>query len=436
MDRLILAGGRVLDPASGFDGPADVVIEDGRVVELAAGRVPAEGDRYRVLRVDGLLVIPGLVDPHVHLRVPGQEHKETLESGTEAAAAGGFTSVATMPNTEPVLDAPERVQVLLERCRRQARVRVYPIAAVTAGQAGERLAPLGALAAAGAVAFSDDGRPVADAELMRRALAYARAFGRPVVSHAEDPALSAGGCANLGPPALRLGLPGIPWASEAVAVARDVILAGLTGGRLHVAHVSTEAAVELVAWGRRKGWPVSCEVTPHHLLLSDDLLLERPFDTATKVNPPLRSEADRRALVDALAAGEIDCIATDHAPHHPDDKRVEYAAAAFGISGLETAFALLYTGLCLAGRLPLADLVRRMSLEPARVLGLDAGRLVPGAPADVACVDLEREWTVDPRRFRSRGQNTPFAGWRVRGRVVLTLVAGQVVHDERGEWGA
>lgn len=432
MARLILRGGRVIDPAAGRDEVADVVIEAGRVAEVGRGLAPAEGDRARVVDVSGLLVLPGLVDPHVHLRVPGEERKETLASGTAAAAAGGFTSVAAMPNTRPPVDSPERVQWLLDRCREQAVVRVHPIAAVTVGQEGERLAPLGGLAEAGAVAFSDDGRPVADAELMRRALSFGRALRRPVISHAEEPSLSAGGSANLGAPALRLGLRGIPWASEAVAVARDTILAGATGGRLHVAHVSTEVAVEVIAWGRRRGWPVTCEVTPHHLLLSDEALLERPFDTATKVNPPLRGEADRRALVDALAAGEIDCIATDHAPHHAEDKLTDYASAAFGISGLETAFALLYTGLCLPGRMPLADLVRRMTVEPARVLGLPYGTLLPGAPADVACVDPDAEWVVEPERFRSRGRNTPFAGWRVHGRVVLTLVEGRAVHDERG----
>lgn len=435
MDRLILAGGQVLDPGGGFEGPADVAIEGGRIAAVAPGLAPSEGDRARVVRVDGLVVVPGFIDPHVHLRTPGEEHKETIATGTAAAAAGGFTAVAAMPNTRPPLDSPERLRDFLDRCREEARVRVYAIGAVTVEQAGERLAPLGGMAAAGAVAFSDDGRPVPDAELMRRALAYASAFGRPVISHAEDLSLSGGGSANLGPPALRLGLRGIPWASEAVAVARDVILAGLTGGRLHVAHVSTAVAVELIAWARRKGWPVTCEVTPHHLLLSDEELLARPFDPHTKVNPPLRSEGDRRALVDALAAGEIDCIATDHAPHHRDDKERDYASAAFGFSGLETAFALLYSGLCLPGRLALRDLVRRMTVEAARVLGVPGGTLAPGSPADVVCLDLGREWTIDPARFRSRGRNTPFAGRVVRGRAVLTLVEGRVVHDELGVGG-
>lgn len=430
--NLLVRGGRLLDPASGRDGRYDLLIEGGRVAEVAPdlSHLLPEGSEPRgieVLEASGLLVLPGLVDIHAHLRTPGQSHKETLETGTRAAAAGGFTQVVTLANTVPVLDDPLLVEALAARVEREAVVRVHVAAAVTKGQMGRELAPLGALAQAGACAVSDDGRPIADAGVMRRALEYAKGFGLVLLDHAEDPGLAGEGVVHEGPVAAALGLPGLPSLAESVAVARDVALAGLTGARLHVMHVSARASLEPIRRAKEEGFPVTAEVTPHHLALTVAEVARFRYDARTKVNPPLRDEEDREALVEALAEGLLDCIATDHAPHAADEKDAPYRDAPFGISGFETAFALVHTELVRPGRLPLPELVRRMTVEPARVLGLRGGRLAPGDPGDLALFDLEARWRVEPERFESRGRNTPLVGRELLGRCRATVVGGRVV---------
>lgn len=431
---LLIRGGRLIDPATGRDGRFDVLVEGGRVAAVApdlSGRLPAEGDGVEVFDARGLVVTPGLIDVHTHLRVPGQAHKETLATGTAAAAAGGFTQVCTLPNTHPVIDSPWLVEAVLARAREDAVVRVHVVGALTKGQEGRELAPLDAMARAGAVAFSDDGRPVADAGVLRRAMEYARAIGLPILDHAEDPGLTGRGVMHEGPVSLALGLPGIPAASEVVAVQRDVTLAAFTGARLHVMHLSTAGAVEAVRRAKEAGAPVTAEVTPHHLALTVAEVERLRYDASTKVNPPLRDESDRQALVQGLRDGVIDLIATDHAPHSGDEKALPYVDAPFGISGLETAFALAYGALVESGALTLPELVRRMTAEPARALGLPGGSLREGDPADIAVFDVNAEWIVDPAAFRSKGKNTPLAGRRVRGRCVATFVAGRRVWGER-----
>jgi len=423
--RLVLKGGRVIDPAQGIDATLDVVLEGGRVAEL----VPRAGGRAGEVRdVSGLIVCPGFIDIHVHLREPGREDKETIETGTRAAAAGGFTAVCAMPNTEPVNDNAGITRAILEKAHSHGVVRVYPIGAITKGSQGEELAEYGDLKQAGCVAVSDDGRPVGNARMMRRALEYALGFELPVIEHSQDPALSQGASMNEGTVSTLLGLPGDPWASEAIAVERDIYLAELTGGRLHVAHISTAAAVDAVRRGKARGVRVTAEATPHHLLLTDEAVRESDYDTHTKMNPPLRSEGDRAAVIQGLRDGTIDCIATDHAPHTVDDKRVEYDAAAFGIVGLETAVPLVLDRLVRPGTLDLRHMVSLLSTSPARLLGLPGGTLKPGSPADVTVLDLGRRDTVDPTRFRTKGRNTPFGGWSLEGWPVLTIVAGRVVH--------
>jgi dihydroorotase len=424
VSRLLVKGGRVLDPAQGMDGPGDVLIADGRVAE-AGPRLAARG--AEVVDAAGLIVCPGFIDVHVHLREPGREDKETIATGTRAAAAGGFTAVCAMPNTEPVNDTAGITRAIRERARVDGVVRVYPIGAITRGSRGEELAEYGDLREAGCVAVSDDGRPVASARVMRRALEYAQAFDLPVIDHCEEPMLSQGASMNEGPVATLLGLRGAPAVSETLVVERDVLLAELTGGRLHIAHVSTAGAVDAVRRGKARGVRVTAEVTPHHLLLTDQAVKDSEYDTATKMNPPLRSEADRRAVLDGLRDGTIDCIATDHAPHTVDDKKVEYDQAAFGVVGLETAVSLCLDRLVRPGLLSLEALVGLLSARPARALSLPGGTLAPGAPGDLTLMDLERKVKVDPERFASKGRNTPFGGWTLRGAPVVTIVGGRVV---------
>jgi dihydroorotase len=429
-ERLLLKGGRVVDPAQGTDGVLDLLLEDGRVAELGK-RVSAKG--VEVLDVSDLVVCPGFIDLHAHLREPGREDKETVATGTRAAAAGGFTAVCAMPNTDPVNDQAGITRYVLERARAEGAVRVYPIGAITKGSKGEELAEYGDLREAGCVAVSDDGRPVANARIMRRALEYAKAFRLTVVDHCEEPALFQGAAMNEGPVATLLGLRGAPAAGETIAVERDVLLAELTGGKLHIAHLSAGASVDAVRRGKARGVKVTAEATPHHLLLNDQLVKDSGYDTATKMNPPLRSEADRQALIEGLRDGAIDCIATDHAPHTVDDKKVEYDQAAFGIVGLETAVALCLDRLVGAGLLSLPHLVSLLSTQPARIFGLPGGSLEPGGPADVTVLDLERRRKVDPARFESKGRCTPFAGWSLKGWPAMTIVAGRVVYrDVRG----
>jgi dihydroorotase len=425
--RLLLKGGRVVDPSQGLDGERDVLLADGVVAELGARLAPRGA---QVVDVAGLVVCPGFIDLHTHLREPGREDKETVATGTRAAAAGGFTAVCAMPNTDPVNDRAATTRALLERARSEAVVRVYPIGAITKGSLGEELAEYGDLREAGCVAVSDDGRPVASARVMRRALEYARAFDLPIVDHCEEPTLSERASMNEGPVAALLGLRGAPGVAEAVVVERDVLLAELTGGRVHIAHISTAASVDAVRRGKARGVRVTAEATPHHLFLTDTAVRESGYDTATKMNPPLRSEADRRAVVEGLRDGTVDCIATDHAPHTVDDKRVEFDQAAFGVVGLETAVALCLDRLVSPGILDLARLVGLLSHRPARVFGLPGGSLAPGSPADVTVLDLRRRREVDPARFHSKGRNTPFAGWILEGAAALTIVAGRVVFKD------
>jgi len=424
-ERLLIAGGTVVDPVAGTTGPGDVRVEDGRIV--AVGPPGTLGADARVLDARGLLVLPGLIDAHVHLREPGYEYKETIATGVRAALAGGFAAVACMANTNPPNDSGAVTQFILDRAAAAGGARVYPIGAVSVGLAGERLAEFGEMRRAGIVAVSDDGRPVMDAGLMRRALEYAQLFDLPVIAHEEDRHLAAGGVMHEGLVSLRLGLRGIPAAAEEVMVARDLALAELTGGRLHVAHVSTAGSVALIRAARARGVRVTAEATPHHLFLTDEAVAD--YDPNAKMAPPLRPRADVEALRAAVADGTIEVIATDHAPHHRDEKEVEFEAAANGVIGLETALPL---GLRLVaeGVLDLPTLVARLTVGPARALGLPGGTLAPGAPADLTLVDPERRWRVDPRQLRSRSRNTPFAGWEMVGRAVTVMVGGRVVYED------
>ncbi len=428
--RLRLAGARLLDPGRGVDERSDLVIEDGRISGVRPDR---HSDRERLLDVSGLVVAPGFIDLHCHLREPGFEDKETIATGARAAAAGGFTTVCCMPNTSPTIDTASDVEWVLAAARRSAVVRVLPIGTITKGQKGAELSEMADMAAAGAVAFSDDGNPVSNSRLMRNALAYSRATGRPIVDHCEDAELVDGGVMHEGRVSSRLGLRGTPAESEEVAVARDLALARATGGRLHLAHLSTAAAVALVRQAKAQGVQVTAEVTPHHLTLTHDWITgtpgrRTPFDTNCRVNPPLRTEDDRRAMVSALLDGTIDAIATDHAPHTIVDKDCEFDLAAPGLTGFETAFGLLM-GLVHAGEVDLETIVRLLTAGPAAAFALPGGSLAPGVPADLVVLDPDAEWTVEPARFYSKGKNTPLAGQRLRGLVRLTLVGGEIVHE-------
>jgi len=427
MSRLLLKGGRVIDPVQGVDATLDVLITDDTVAEVGP-RLSSRG--AQVLEVKGLVVCPGFIDIHTHLREPGQEHKETIATGSRAAAAGGFSAVCAMPNTQPVNDNEGITRLIVERARNEAAVRVFPIGAITQGSKGEELSEFGDLREAGCVAVSDDGRPVADARMMRRALEYAKAFDLVVIEHCEEPSLSEKTCMNEGAVSTHLGLRGEPSAGEAIMVERDVLLAELAQGRIHIAHISTAASVDAVKRGKERGVRVTAEVTPHHLFLTDEAVRETEYDTSTKMKPPLRSEADRQAVIAGLQSGTIDCIATDHAPHHMDDKKVEYDHAANGIVGLETAVALCLDRLVGKGVVDLPQLVALLSTNPARVLDLPGGTLTPGSPGDVTVLDLGRKRQVDPSRFESKGRNTPFGGWILKGWPVATVVGGKLAWDD------
>jgi dihydroorotase len=425
---LILTGGRVVDPANGVDGVADVVIDEGRIV--AVGKDAAERFRDRAERtVDcaGKVVAPGFVDIHVHLREPGHEYKEDIASGLAAAAAGGFTAVCAMPNTRPVNDERAITRAMIERAREVGGTRFFPIAAITRGLEGTELTEMAELKAAGAVAVSDDGKCVMNAQVMRRALEYARGQDLLVIQHCEDHHMTAGTHMHEGPNATRLGLRGFPREAEDVIVARDIILAELTGARYHVAHISSQRSVRLVREAKARGVAVTAEVTPHHLVLTDDALLG--YDTHCKCNPPLREESDRKALVDALADGTIDCIATDHAPHSTLEKDCEFDRAAVGVNGLETAFPALLS-LVERGELTLSRLIESLTASPVRVLPeVSGGTLGVGVAADVVVLDLERKWTVRREALRSRSHNTPLLDTEVKGAVEMTLVGGNVAYE-------
>ena len=432
MSRLLVAGGTVVDPVVGRAAAGDVLVDGERIAATGAPGTLEAGDAA-VLDARGLLVLPGLVDMHVHLREPGYEYKETIQTGVAAALAGGFTSLACMANTEPVNDSAAVTQYILDRARIAQGARVYPIGALSQGLKGERLAEIGEMHRAGIVAVSDDGHPVMDAALMRRALEYTCMFGIPVIAHEQDEHLAAGGVMHEGVTALRLGLGGIPVAAEEVMVARDIALVRLTGGRLHVAHVSSARTVALLREAKAAGLPVTAEVTPHHLFLTDEAVAD--YGTHAKMAPPLRTRADVEALRAALADGTIDAIATDHAPHHHDEKEVEFDQAANGVVGLETALPLVLR-LAREGVADLPTLIARMTCGPARILGLPAGTLAPGAAADLTLVDPERCWQVEARHFRSKGRNTPFEGWEMVGRVQAVLVGGRLLYDERPQAAA
>jgi dihydroorotase len=421
--RLLIHGGRLIDPSQDLDGSFDLLIEDGCVAKID-GRIEPPGDA-ETFDAAGLVVAPGLIDIHVHLREPGQEYKETVRTGSMAAAAGGFTAVACMANTEPVNDNRSVTEHILLEARRHGYARVYPIGAVTKGLEGQELAEIGEMVRAGAKAISDDGKPVMNAELMRRALLYAQHFGIPVIQHAEDLNLTGAGVMHEGEWSTRLGLPGIPGAAEDVMVARDILLAEDTGGRYHVAHLSTARSLEMVRRARAQGLAVTCEAAPHHLILTDEEVARSGFSTQTKMKPPLRSERDRDALVNGLADGTIDCIASDHAPHHADEKDVQFNLAPFGILGLETTLSLCLDRLVRPGILSLPRLVALLSTGPARVLGLAGGTLKPGSPADVTVFHPDEEVTIRAAAFRSRSRNTPFDGWKLRGRPLATFLDGR-----------
>ncbi len=429
MSALLIKNGRVIDPASARDGIADVWIEDGVVRGVGAG-LSAPG--AEVFDASGLIVAPGFIDMHVHLREPGFEHAETIESGSRAAAAGGFTSICPMPNTSPVNDSATVTSYIAEKARRLAIVNVFPIGAITRGSAGEELAAIGSMQQAGVVAISDDGRPVMNARVMRRAMECALSFGLPVINHCEDLHLSAGGDMHEGLESVRLGLRGIPGVSEEVMVARDILLAELTGVRYHVAHISSKHSVEMVASAKARGLAVTAEATPHHFALADTDM--RPYDSNYKMKPPLRGTADVERVIEGVANGAIDAIATDHAPHAGAEKMQEFEQCPFGIIGLETAIGLTLERLLHNGRITLPHFVRLFTTNPARILSLDLatrgparGTLAPGAAGDVTIFSTDREWTYDVNKSFSKSRNSPFDGNKFRGGPVATVVAGRIV---------
>ncbi|MHB1169286.1 MAG: dihydroorotase [Longimicrobiales bacterium] len=419
---LLLRGGHVIDPSTGQDGTADVLLVDGRIEAVGSGF--GTPDDAEVLDVSGLIVAPGFIDVHVHLREPGGEHKETIATGARAALAGGFTAVCAMPNTDPPIDDPAAVGFVRGEGLRAGYARVYPTGTVSLGMKGERLGLIGEMVEAGAVAITDDGRPVADAGLMRLALEYARTFGIPVAQHCEDHSLSAGGSMNEGVVATRLGIRGIPNASEDVVIARDLLLAELTGGRLHIQHVSTRGGVAMIRDAKARGVSVTAEGTPHHFTLTDEACEQ--YRTEAKVNPPLRRPADRAAVIEGVGDGTLDVIATDHAPHHYDEKEQAFEDAPFGLVGLETALGVVVTELVEKQVLTLSQMVERMSCSPARAFSLPGGTLRRGSIADITVFDAEREWTVDRSKFLSKSRNTPFNGMTLRGSPEITIVDGTV----------
>lgn len=418
---LLITGGRVIDPASKFDGIADVLVVDGKIEAVGTG-IEAAG--VPVLNAKGAIVAPGFIDMHVHLREPGIEHAETIETGGKAAAAGGFTTICCMPNTAPVNDSDTVTSYIIQRAKQVSPVNVFPIGAITKGSLGEELAAIESMKEAGIVAISDDGRPVMNSRVMRRAMELARALDIPVIDHCEDLNLSAGGDMHEGVQSVRLGLRGIPSASEDVMVARDLLLAELTGARFHVAHLSTSRSVAMVAYAKSKGLRVSCEVTPHHFAITDEELCT--YDSNYKMKPPLRCEHDVEAVIEGIVSGVVDAIATDHAPHAGSEKMQEFERCPFGITGLETAIGLSLSELVHKNRIPVGRMIELFTTGPANILGLDRGTLNPGAVADITIFDTDFEWQYDAQQSLSKSRNSPFHGRRFRGGPVATIVGGVV----------
>jgi dihydroorotase len=423
---LLLRGARLVDPSQGLDEIGDLLVVGGKVEGMGRlGDVRRDG-HLETVDCAGQVVSPGFVDVHCHLREPGREEVETIATGARAAAAGGFTAVCAMPNTDPVTDNQAAVGFIIRQAQRAGGARVYPIGAISIGQQGKTLAEFGEMVGAGAVAVSDDGKPVVSAQLMRTALEYARTFGIPVADHCEEPTLAANGAMNEGIVSARLGLKGIPAEAEEIMAIRDILLARLTGGHIHLCHMSTKGSVELIRWGKERGINVTAEVCPHHLSLTEDAV--EGYDTNAKMNPPLRTAADVAALQGAVKDGTIDVIATDHAPHHYDEKEREFADAPNGIVGLETALAVNLTWLVHRGVIDLPTLVERMACAPARLFKLRGGTMRRGVAADLTVFDPDATWTVEPARFLSKGRNSPYAGQTLRGRVALTVVGGRVIY--------
>jgi dihydroorotase len=425
---ILIRGGRVIDPSRNGDGIADVYLQDGRVAAVGTNIIGEDG--AQVIDATGKVVAPGLIDLHVHLREPGQEDLETVATGAMAAAAGGFTAVCAMPNTDPVLDNQGAIGFVISQAQKAAKARVYPIGTISLGQKGEQLAEMGELVGAGAVAVSDDGKPVMSSHMMRTALEYAKTFGIPVADHCEDMSLARGGAMHEGIVSTRLGLKGIPAAAEEIMVARDIILAELTGGHVHLCHMSTRGSVSLIRRAKDMGLRVTAEATPHHFTLTHEAC--EGYNTNAKMNPPLREDPDREAIRQGIKDGTIDVIATDHAPHHYDAKEREFDDAPNGILGLETAFGLAVSELVEPGLITLPELLFRMSTHPARIFNLPGGTLMVNAPADVVILDPAARWKVDPTMFFSKSRNTPFTGRTLTGRADLTIVRGRVVYDRAG----
>ena len=423
MNSLLIKNGRVIDPSSGVDRVCDLLIENGKISRIDRG-IQAPG--MPSLHAKGLIVAPGFIDIHVHLREPGREDEETIESGSQAAAAGGFTSICCMPNTDPINDSPTVTYYIVKEAERRAVTRVFPIGAISMGSAGEKLAEIGEMVAAGAVGISDDGKPVMNGQLMRRAMEYSLPFKIPVIEHCEDLHLSAHGSMNEGYQSTVLGLKGMSRTAEDTMAARDIILAELTGAHIHIAHLSTRGALELVRDAKRKGIHATCEVTPHHFTLTDAACCG--YDTNTKMSPPLRTDDDVEALIEGLVDGTIDCIATDHAPHNPNEKMLEFDRAPFGITGLETALGLSLTRLVHTGRIDLKRLIELLTINAARIINKPLGTLNLGAEADVTLFSTEAEWVYDVNKTKSRSRNCPFHGMKLKGQVAGTVVAGKIVY--------
>jgi len=429
--KLLIRGGRIIDPAQAMDKVTDILVINGKVETVANNIEAREG--MKEIDAEGLIVCPGLIDVHTHLREPGQEHKETVFTGAAAAAAGGYTAVCAMPNTDPVADNQTVVSFVKQRGINAQLSRVYPIAAITKGSQGQELTEVGDLVGAGAVALSDDGQPVMNAAVMRRALEYTKLFSLPIVSHAEDKTLSAGGVMHEGEVSTRLGLSGIPALAEEVAVMRDILLAEATGGQLHLAHISTVGAVNLVRQAKLRGANITAEAAPHHFSLTHQAV--DGYHTDTKVNPPLRTEADVEAVIKGLSEGTLDVIATDHAPHSMEEKDVEFDLAPFGLVGLETALALVVSKLIRPGHLNWTQAVTLLSTNPARIFKLPGGTLTPGSEADITIINPDLERTVTKELFKSKGRNTPFDGWKLQGWAEYTIVSGKIIFQRNSKEG-